>query len=415
MSLTRRDLLRAAGLTGAATLLPWRRALAAAGDRRFLFVFNTGGWDPTYVFAPQLDNPNVDTEADAGISVFGGIPIVDSLARPSVAAFFDRHAARSVVLNGIHVRSLSHGICTTLALTGTTADGAADWGTLLADAESGRYSLPHLVLSGPSLAGDRVAAVARTGAQGQLDGLLSGAIIEGGDLYEGRPSPVTERILDRFFERRAAARADSAGTAPEARLVEGFESSLARALELKALQQDMRFGGGSGFVGQAATAIESFSRGITRCASLSPAINWDTHSNVAQQSQLFEALFGALDQVLAMLAATPAPEGGMLSESTILVVLSEMGRTPRMNSAQGKDHWPYTSALLVGPGLDGGRSVGGLDSRYYGRGVDPATGLVDDAAPQLSPAVLGATLLVAGGVDPGVVAASAQPLTGILA
>ncbi len=413
MTMTRRTLL-GAGAVGAASLLPWRRALAANSDRRFLFVFATGGWDPTYVFAPQFDNPNVDTEIDAGVTEFGGIPIVDSLARPSVAAFFDQHAARSVVLNGIHVRSLSHDICTTLALTGTAAEGAADWGTLLADAEAARYSLPHLVLSGPSQAGDRVASVAKAGAQGQLDGLLSGDILGTGDAYAGQTSPVTERILDRFFERRAAARADAARTAEEARLVQGFETSLHRAVELKGLQHDMRFAGGNGLVGQAQTAVQAFSQGITRCASLAPPMNWDTHGNVAQQSQLFENLFGGLLQIEAMLQATPAPEGGSLADSTLLVVVSEMGRTPRMNSAQGKDHWPYTSALLVGPGLAGGRSVGGLDSRYYGRGVDPATGMVDDAAPQLTPAVLGATLMVVGGADPGEVPESAEPLLGIL-
>ena len=40
-------------------------------------------------------------------------------------------------------------------------------------------------------------------------------------------------------------------------------------------------------------------------------------------------------------------------DETTFVVMSEMGRTPALNGNEGKDHWPYTSALVMGPGLQG--------------------------------------------------------------
>ena len=41
----------------------------------------------------------------------------------------------------------------------------------------------------------------------------------------------------------------------------------------------------------------------------------------------------------------------------MVVVVSEMSRTPVMNSDNGKDHWSYTSALLFGGEyLEGGNS-----------------------------------------------------------
>ena len=39
-----------------------------------------------------------------------------------------------------------------------------------------------------------------------------------------------------------------------------------------------------------------------------------------------------------------------MDELTV-VVLSEMTRTPKFNVSGGKDPWPYTSALLLGHGL----------------------------------------------------------------
>ena len=55
-------------------------------------------------------------------------------------------------------------------------------------------------------------------------------------------------------------------------------------------------------------------------------------------------------------------ERGLLN-STLVVALSEFGRTPQINAAGGRDHWPHCwTTVLAGGGTVGGRVVGGSDS-----------------------------------------------------
>ena len=56
--------------------------------------------------------------------------------------------------------------------------------------------------------------------------------------------------------------------------------------------------------------------------------------------------------------------------SSLIVAVSEMGRTPLRNREQGTDHWPYTGAVLLGAGLPGGRVVGATDSGLVGAPVE---------------------------------------------
>ena len=133
------------------------------------------------------------------------------------------------------------------------------------------------------------------------------------------------------------------------------------------------------------------------------------------QIGLFQDFFASLSRLRERLASTPGPTGVPLAEDTLIVVGSEMGRTPAWNATFGRDHWPFTSMMLVGPGLRGGRVIGGYTARYGGIGVDPATGEPDPARPGIAAADIGATLLALGDVDPGEALPFATPLTGILA
>ena len=90
------------------------------------------------------------------------------------------------------------------------------------------------------------------------------------------------------------------------------------------------------------------------------------------------------------------------------MVLSEMGRTPQLNDSDGKDHWPYTSMMMLGPGLSANRVVGGFNSYYYGDLLDPSTAELDPNGVSLSASSIGATLLNLADIDheefmPGVV------------
>ncbi|MDO7678595.1 MAG: DUF1501 domain-containing protein, partial [Pirellulales bacterium] len=54
-------------------------------------------------------------------------------------------------------------------------------------------------------------------------------------------------------------------------------------------------------------------------------------------------------------------ERGLL-ETTMVVAWGEMGRSPRISSTAGRDHWPGCfSAAMAGGGIRGGRVVGSSD------------------------------------------------------
>lgn len=388
-------------------------ASASAQGLKFLFVYNLGGWDPLTVFVPAYGQSSIDMELGSTRSVVGSIPFVDAASRPSVRRFLEQWHARTLFLNGVSVPSLAHDVCMRLLFTGASSLERSDWATLLADAERERYTLPHLVLSGVAYPGGRGAAVSRVGVNGQLDGLLSGALMDGSDLKTGgRPDLLEERLLDGYVSRRLAARADEVGTAQG--LMRGFEEAHGRAVGLKERQYDLDFLPGYSLFTQLGPAVDALSLGIARCVTLQSSGVWDTHQDNSDQAGLFEGLFAGLLELLERLSTTPGEGEGSLADETMVVVLSEMGRTPRFNVGGGRDHWPYTSVMLVGPGITGDRVVGGVDPYYYGLPVDPDSGELFEGGALITSETLGATLLSLVGLDSSAFLPNVAPLRGVL-
>jgi uncharacterized protein (DUF1501 family) len=407
------------GLTLGRSMWPGvARAGVGASKRKFIFVFAQGGWDPTRVFAPEFSNPNVDLEAAAERAVAGGIAYVSHPDRPSVDVFMQAWHDRSVVFNGVMVRSIAHEICTMLAMTGTTSGLTPDWPAILADQDRGSFTLPHLVLGGPSFPGNLGVAVARTGAAGQLEALLNGSALGLSDIDVATLRSPSQALVDRFVSQRAAARASVSRSKVEDVLAADFNTATQHAADLKDLQYLMDFTGGTSLADQAVVAVEALQKGISRCLTLSSgaAFGWDTHAqNDDGQSPLWEGLFSGLGQLVQLLANAPGEEEASLLDETVVCVLSEMGRTPLLNGVGGKDHWPYTSVMLLGAGLTGDRVVGGFDTTYYGQNVDPASGDVAEGGEVLSAEAIGATLLALADVDPADYVMGVQPIDGVIA
>jgi hypothetical protein len=86
---------------------------------------------------------------------------------------------------------------------------------------------------------------------------------------------------------------------------------------------------------------------------------WDTHernfpilrnNHLPNLDQTYSALLEDLDQ------------RGLLDE-TLVVMMGEMGRTPRLNKDGGRDHWTFCySILLAGAGIRGGTVCGASDA-----------------------------------------------------
>jgi hypothetical protein len=115
--------------------------------------------------------------------------------------------------------------------------------------------------------------------------------------------------------------------------------------------------------------------------------HWDSHSNNFGMLKSFN--LPNLDQIGAALLDDLDRRG--LLDSTLVVIMGEMGRAPKVNRTAGRDHWPQCGfALLVGGGVKEGFVLGGSDKM--------AAYPVD--AP-VTPGDVVATIYHLLGVDPG--------------
>tara|TARA_B100001939_G_C16490242_1_gene425223 strand:- start:61 stop:525 length:465 start_codon:yes stop_codon:yes gene_type:complete len=88
--------------------------------------------------------------------------------------------------------------------------------------------------------------------------------------------------------------------------------------------------------------------------------HWDTHRR--NTYSLRELLCPAFDQAIPALM-DDLQERGLL-EKTLVVVTTEFGRTPRINTLAGRDHWPNAfSILMAGAGIRGGQIIGATDKQ----------------------------------------------------
>jgi hypothetical protein len=113
--------------------------------------------------------------------------------------------------------------------------------------------------------------------------------------------------------------------------------------------------------------------------------NWDTH--VDNFGRLKDHLLPPCDMAFSALVQDLEARG--LLDSTLVVMLGEFGRTPKINSQGGRDHWPDCySVVLAGGGVTGGAVYGASDK----------LGAYPDLNP-VSPGDLAATIFWRFGLD----------------
>jgi hypothetical protein len=381
------------GLAGLGALLAPRVARAGGGGRKLLVYFNSGGWDPTFVFDPHFGSSRVQGDPDSTAATAGGIDFADAASRPSVRGFFETHGAATAVINGIGVSSISHSQCTRLILTGSRSADAADLPALLAARLGPDLAMPCLVVSGPRYPGTLgrymvpLSHTLTATAQGQLP--------EGID-YD----PDAEALIRAFLrdEAERLAGADDDG------LYGQYRDGLLR-------QEQLSEGGLSvpaepTFEDGLASAITALSQGdsasVILQGDLPDLTTWDTHSdNQLKQDAAFEHTFERLTDLVGRLEQTSGVDGQSLLSQTTVLVLSEMGRTPLYNGTLGKDHWPVTSAMLIGAGVAGGQVVGATDDGLAAARIDPSSGAASASGEPLDISAVLAGVLAGFDVDPG--------------
>jgi hypothetical protein len=114
--------------------------------------------------------------------------------------------------------------------------------------------------------------------------------------------------------------------------------------------------------------------------------HWDTHRKNTES--LRELLVPSFDRAIPALLNDLSSRG--LLESTLVVISTEFGRTPRINNLAGRDHWPGAfSICMAGGGIKTGQIVGATDKQGAAVTDRPIT-----------PADMAATILTVLGIDP---------------
>jgi uncharacterized protein (DUF1501 family) len=103
---------------------------------------------------------------------------------------------------------------------------------------------------------------------------------------------------------------------------------------------------------------------------------WDTHYNEGIAQGRLSQLLGSLDAALAAVQTNMGPAW----RETVVALVTEFGRTARINGTDGTDHGTATVALLAGGALKGGRVIAdwpGLKAAdlYENRDLKPTTDL----------------------------------------
>jgi hypothetical protein len=179
----------------------------------------------------------------------------------------------------------------------------------------------------------------------------------------------------------------------------GFQSKafdlLASAATQKAFQLDreppaVRDRYGRNIYGQSVLLARRLIEAGTRvaCISWAPDANatWDTHGNnfVNLKTRLLPQFDAAASSLL-----TDLEERGLL-ERTLVAMMGEFGRSPKINGAAGRDHWNFCySLLLAGGGFKDGFVYGASDKIGAHPGRNPVT-----------PGDIIATIYTCLGIDP---------------
>jgi len=366
---SRRELLLASGTLFAWAFAP-KLARAEGRDPRLLAIVLRGALDGLAAVAPVGDPDWVALRGDKALTLSGqtpGLPLNSFFAlnpaMPNLHRLYSSGAATIVHASATPYRERSHFDGQDVLESGVLRPGASETGwlnraltTLAADTRVGSAKrnafavgpVTPLVVRGP--------APVLSWTPPRLPPANDDTTMRLLDLYRH-----TDPALARALEERMglAAIAGAGATKPEQRPAGGgaaqlrayFAESAGMAAKFLAQPDGPRIG---------ALAFDG----------------WDTHQDEGALNGRLAALLGALDGALAAIETNMGPAW----RDTAVVVVTEFGRTARINGTEGTDHGTATVALLAGGALKGGRVVAdwpGLKPAQLqdGRDLKPTTDL----------------------------------------
>ena len=118
---------------------------------------------------------------------------------------------------------------------------------------------------------------------------------------------------------------------------------------------------------QAEIALASFKAGVCVSANLTIG-QFDSHANNdPDQMKLIPEFLAGIAYLIRR------AEELKIREQLVVIVQSEMGRTPNYNKGNGKDHWSIGSIMFLGRGIKGNRVIGATDEKQFAVPLDPQT------------------------------------------
>jgi uncharacterized protein (DUF1501 family) len=369
---TRREMLLGSGALFAWAYAP-RLARAEGRDPRLLVVVLRGGLDGLAMVAPVGDPDWVKLRGDKGLALDGKPPALPldgffalNPAMPNLNRLYRAGQATIVQATATPYRERSHFDGQDVLESGYGRPGHMDSGWL-------NRALAVLEADG---------RVDPRGARALAVGPVTPLVVRG-------PAPVMSWVPQRLLP---------ASEDTQARLLDLYlhtDAKLARALQgRRDLLAVARAGGISAvippederiagmarlrqyFAEVAVTAAKYLARPDGPRVGAVGVSGWDTHINEGATGGQLANLLGALD------ATVPAFEQNMGDawKETVVVFITEFGRTARINGTDGTDHGTGTVAWIVGGALKGGRVIAdwpGLKDAdlYEGRDLKPTTDL----------------------------------------
>ncbi|HET6247888.1 MAG TPA: DUF1501 domain-containing protein [Tepidisphaeraceae bacterium] len=396
MKNTRRDFLKLCGLAGlgfacpggAASLFGAEGKEPAPYEGPYYVVFNaSGGWDTTYLMDPKGTGGINRLYKDGDILTAGQhkfAPTAKQIkAGMSNEDFYKEFGSELLVLNGLDYSVNNHSPGQRYMATGKLDSLAyPTFAALVAACNGPTCPLAFLTFGNYSATGN-IVAMSRVPYLPSLQRIANADSIEGNirSPYHSdfALSRIEQALRDENVARSAGsgqARSSMAGSAANGpsrlpRQEHGENMLYAAQVNSKALERITPYIPANSpkerMSQQAEIALASFKAGVCVSANLTIG-QFDSHANndVDQMKLIPEFLAGIAYFIR-------RAEELKIRDKLVVVVQSEMGRTPQYNKGNGKDHWSIGSAMFLGPKISGNRVIGATDEKQFAVPLNPQT------------------------------------------
>jgi uncharacterized protein (DUF1501 family) len=380
MNDTRRDFLKLCGLAGLGFACPGGLTSitqaatkeAAPYEGPFYVVFNaSGGWDTTYLMDPKGVNEINRLYAEGDILTKGRHKFAPTGKHReggmSNEEFFGEFGDELLTLNGLDYSVNNHSPGARYMATGKLDSMAyPTFAALVAACKGPACPLSFLTFGNYSATGN-VVAMSRVPYLPSLQKIANADAIDGNARSPYHDDFALARIEQALREQRESRAAQS--LLPRQERAENM--LYAAQVNSKAMQRITPYIPAripkERLAQQAEIALASFKAGVCVSANLSIG-QFDSHANNDKdQMKLLPEFLAGVAYLLRR------AEELNIRQQMVVVMQSEMGRTPNYNQGNGKDHWSIGSIMFLGPGIKGNRVIGATDEKQFHVPLNPRT------------------------------------------